>query len=186
MIDLTNRDSVQSSLFVEILLATPLRFSDHPEDFDIDGETYTALGNFLGVSNTRSQLRTAETDVTITLSGIPNSAIQDVLNTPLKGQPVRILRGFFDISTGNIIDEPQGRFLGFIDNFSISESLDVSNRSASNTVELICSSSVQVLSRKVSGRRTNPQSMKSLFASDTSFDRIPALEETTFAFGKTQ
>lgn len=196
MIDLTSYTGVKSSLFVRLSISeyrtTPggaftsqvLRFSDHSADFDIDGETYTSVGNLLAVSNSSSELRTSSNDVTVTLSGIPNSAIAEIVNSKIKGEPVRIYRGYFDLSTGNIIGTVQGRFRGFVNNYSLNEDFSVDDRLTSNTIQLVCASSVDVLRNKTSGRKTNEQSQKSFYPTDVSFDRVTTLENTTFDFGK--
>lgn len=196
MIDLTTYPAVKTSLFVRIQIdkyaTSPtgnfveevITISDHDTAFTINQEQYTNLGKLLGVSPSRNELRPSSSQVSISISGIPNSAIAEIVNSRIKGAPVRIYRGFFDVSTGNLIGDIFGRFRGFVNNYGLEEEYDVRDRASSNIIQLECSSSVDVLNNKFSGRKTNPQSMKKYFPNDTSMDRVPNLENTTFDFGK--
>lgn len=195
MIDLDNFVAVRTALFVRIdvekyavspgsaFVNQVLAFSDHVQPFVIDDQTYLNLGNLLNITASQNELRTSANTVTITLSGIPNSAIAEIVNSQIKSAPVSILRGYFNSTTTQQIGTVQGRFRGFVNNFSLQEDYDVDQRTASNTLVLQCSSSIDVLSRKHSGRRTNPESQRRYFADDASMDRVPTLEKTTFDFG---
>jgi hypothetical protein len=186
--------AVQSNLFVRVETnyyngsATPtiLRFSDLRTAYTINSEEYIGIGNFMGLTASSSDLQASEAEVVITVSGIPNSSIIEVLNSRLKGASVRVYRVLFDPVTGTKIDiagNPAGRFRGFVNNYSIQEEYDISARSSSNTIVLTCASAVGVLGRKQGGRKTNPESMKKFFPNDLSMDRVPTLENATFDFG---
>jgi len=195
MIDLSSYSAVRTALFVRIEIdeyrTTPtgtfseqvLRFSDHNAVYSIAGETYQNLGNLMGITATNSELRASSSSVTISLSGIPNSAIAEIVNSKIKSSPVRIYRGYFNPANDVQIGDMQGRFSGFVNNYSLQEDYDVDSRSASNTIILECASTIDILSRKTSGRRTNPESMKRFYPTDLAFDRVPTLENTTFDFG---
>lgn len=195
MINLSSYTAVRTGIFVRIDVdeyrTTPggsyseqvLAFSDHNANFTIDGQVYTAIGNLMGITATNNELRTSSNTVTISLSGIPNSAIAEIVNSKIKSAPVRIYRAYFNANTGSQIGDTQGRFRGFVNNYSLQEDYNVDTRDASNTIILQCSSTIDVLSRKYSGRKTNPESQKKYFPNDLSMDRVPALENTTFDFG---
>ena len=124
--------------------------------------------------------------MTITLSGIPNSSIQEIIASRLKGSTVKIYRGIFNSTTGallSITDNPVGRFNGYITNFNLAEEYDFDNKNASNTIVINCSSTVSILERRVAGRRTNTESMKYYYSSDVSMDRVSALSGAYFDFG---
>jgi len=78
---------------------------------------------------------------------------------------------------------PLARFRGFVNNYSLQEDYDNSTRTSTNTLVLVCSSSLDVLSNKVNGRKTNPYSQKRFYPDDLSMDRVPTLENATFDFG---
>lgn len=196
--NLTPYHSVQSNLFVRIQIdeyrtsafqeytAQVLRFSDLLIPYIINDEEYIGLGKFMAITSSSSEIRVSSSQVTITLSGIPTNSIGEVVNSKIKGAPVTVYRVLFDPSTGEKLDipgNPLGRFRGFVNNYSIQEEYDNTSKTASNTLVLTCASSVDVLSNKIGGRKTNPSSMKKFFPDDVSFDRVPNLENTTFNFG---
>jgi hypothetical protein len=198
MIDLTSYGSVQSNLFVRIEVSyykataastptsTVLRFSDLRENFQINGENYIGIGNLMGVSSSSSELRTSSGELTITIAGIPNTSIYEIVNSRIKGCPVRIYKCFFDADTGaklDIADNPTFRYRGFVNNYSLQEEWDSETRTSSNSIVLICNSSIDVLQNKVTGRQTNPQSQQKFFPTDLSMNRVPTLENATFDFG---
>lgn len=195
MIDLSSYPAVRTALFVRIQVdeyrITPsgsytsevLTFSDHNASYSINSEVYTALGNLMNVTASSNELRPSSNTVSITLSGIPNTSIGEIVNSKIKSSPVIIYRGFFNPTTGAVIGTPQGRFRGFVNNYALQEEYSVDDRSAMNTLVIECASSVDVLNNKFSGRKTNPQSMKSYYPTDVAFDRVPNLENTTFNFG---
>lgn len=196
--DLGSYTSVQSNLFVRIQVdeyrTTPggaytpvvLRFSDSVTTRTINGETYTPLGSLMSISSSSSELRVSGGNLNISISGIPNSSIAEIVNSKIKGCPVRIYRLFSNPTTLEVIDipgNPSGRYRGFVNNFSLTEELDNTNRTATNTITLVCASSVDVLQNKIAGRKTNPSSQKKFFPNDLSMDRVPNLENATFNFG---
>jgi hypothetical protein len=191
---------IQSNLFIRIQIdeyrTTPtgsytqqiLRFSDLNENFTINNEVYLGLGNFMNIGASRSEIRASSGELTIGISGIPNSAIAEIVNSKIKGAPVRVFRALRDPSTGTLLNlgsvsNPMGRFRGFVNNYSLTEDWDPDSRTSSNTINIVCASSVDVLERKTAGRLTNPASMKKFYPNDASFDRVPNLENATFDFG---
>lgn len=194
-------DHVRTALFVKIevdeylqsggnLAPTTLLFSDHYKDYLLDGDTYTALGDLMNVTSTLSELQSTSANVTIQLSGIPNRSLEEIIKSKIKASPVTIKRAFF-AHNGEFIDDstvtnPVGRFIGYINNYALEEEWDTSTRSSTNKITIECSSTVDVLSRKQAGRKTNPNSMKKYYASDVSFDRVPAILNENLNFGRSQ
>jgi hypothetical protein len=195
MPELSSYTSVKTHLYVRLQIDeyrttssgsyTPqiLTFSDDESSFTINSETYTPLGRFLTVTASTSDLRTTTNTCTISLSGIPANAIEEILYSKVKGAPIAIYRAYFDVSTGTQIGDTVGRFIGSVNNYSLEEDFDIESRTASNILQLECASNIGILETKIAGRKTNPQSMKSFFDSDTSMDRVPTLKEKIFNFG---
>jgi hypothetical protein len=195
---LIDYSSIQTNLFVRLQIdeyrtssagaytSQVLRFSDSRINYTINSEVYTGLGNLLGVTNSSSEIRPSSGELTITISGIPNTSIDEIVNSRIKGSPVTVYRAFFDVTTGTFINfgsEAYGRFFGFVNSYSLQEEYDIDARTATNTIILICNSSIDVLNNKTSGRRTNPNSEKSFYPNDLSMDRVPTLKNATFDFG---
>lgn len=196
--DLSAYDAIQSNLFVRLQIdqyrttssgsytSQILRFSDLNTSFTINGESYLGAGNLISISNSSSEISATGYELVITLSGIPNSSIFEIVNSKIKGSPVAVYRGLFNATTGellNIEGNPLGRFQGFVNNYSLNEEYDNVTRLSSNTLVLTCSCNVDVLANKIAGRRTNPQSQKSFYPNDLSMNRVPNLINATYDFG---
>ena len=162
-----------------------LRFSDYDSPVTINSEVYTALGEFLSVTSTTNELRPSENPVTIGISGIPTNSINEIVHSKIKGCPISIYRGYFN-QAGTLIGTITGRFIGSVNNYSIQEDFDIDSRTSSHILMLECASSVGILSQKISGRKTNPQSQKTFYPSDTAMNRVPTLKGTKFNFGAPQ
>jgi hypothetical protein len=166
-----------------------LRFSDYKGNVSINGETYLGLGRLVGISATTSELTSSTGSITITISGIPDASIAEIVNSRIKGSPVSVYRVVFDPATGQqlaIDGNPAGRFFGIVTNYTLNEEFDYSTRTSSNTIALECGSRTDFLTNKVTGRKTNPKSQKSFYPSDPSMDRVPNLIGANFNFGAPQ
>ena len=186
MTTLAAYSTIQTALFcrVDVPDYDTLHFSSFNRAVTINGESYTPLGNLMAVSESSSELRINQTQLSITISGIPDTSIAEILNNKIKGSAVEVWRVYFDATTGellNVVDNPAGRFQGIVNNYSLEE--DWSESGSSNTILLTCSSSVDLLANKVSGRRTNPNDQRALYPSDASMDRVLALANSNFNFG---
>lgn len=200
-IDFSSYTSIKNGLFVRIECPyyrvnsgdsysnEILRFSDLINPVYIDTEEYLGLGRLLSITSSSSEIKATNNDLTITLSGIPNDSIGEILNSKIKGSSVEIYRGFFDASTGivlNISGNPMSRYTGIINNFGLSEDYDSISRTSTNTITLMCSSFIDILGNTTKGRRTNPEDEKRFFPNDLSMDRVPNLATSNFNFGAPQ
>lgn len=198
MTTLSTLKAVESHLFVRIQVDQykssgtdtfhneVLKFSDKRDAYTINGEEYLGLGKLVSVTASNSELRSSSNQVSVTISGIPQSAIAEILNSKIKGSPLRIYRVLFDPITGEKLDiatNPLIRYRGFISNYTLQEDYDVVKRTATNTILLVCSSSIDMLNNKYSGRKTNPECENKYFPADKAMDRVPTLQNSTFNFG---
>lgn len=198
IIDLTSYSSVETSLFVRIGIenyrtspagattSQVLRFSDYDKQVTIDNEVYLPLGKLVSIGTSRSEIRSSGDSMTINISGIGQNSLNEILYSDLKGSYVNVYRMFFNNETGqplNIAGNPAGRFAGYINNYSITDELDVEELDGTFTINLECSSFINLLKSFVNGRRTNPVDQKYLYPNDTSFDRVPSLVGSNYNFG---
>jgi hypothetical protein len=187
--DLSSYRSIQSNLFVRINLSYTsniLRFSDTRDTVAINGESYTGLGQLMSITSSSSELKSTTRQITITISGIPNSSISEIMNSRLKGSKINIWRAIFDPATRQALDiagNPAGRFTGIVTNYALNEDFDAAARTATNTISIMCSGIVDVLANTTKGRRTNPQDQKLYYPNDTAMDRVPDLVGAYFDFG---
>jgi len=186
MIDLSNYTFVRSILFVKIEIPgqSVIRMSDYKTPLTVLGEEYDALGYFLGVTDTSSDLKITNSEVTITLNGVPNKSLAEFLAMPVKGSKVTVIRGLYDPKSEAMLaisGNPTGKFKGIVNNYSITDNQDGAN--ASSTITLICKTEVGMVSGRSAGRRTNPADEKLYFPSDLSMDRVPSLANAKINFG---
>lgn len=159
-----------------------IAFTDAEYTINYGGNRYDPLGTFLNITPTTSELRPTSDSITISISGIPTNAIEQIIYSKIKGSGIRIYRRISDVALGTDI-AIQGYFFGRVNNWSIQEQYDVEQRSSSNIVLLECSSNFSVLSQKIAGRKTNPVSNKRFFPLDEGMDRVPIIKGTKFDFG---
>ena len=159
-----------------------------------NGNTYQALGHYLGFDQIQDDLRPTNNALQITLSGIPidaseaglpgySSYIAFILNQKIKGSLVKIYRVFFNTTTNALLsDSTTLRFQGYISNYTITDGID--NKDNTRTVVCNVSSVNGILERRIVGRRTNGTDQKAFFPGDTGMDRVIAISNTSFDFGK--
>jgi hypothetical protein len=163
-----------------------LTFSDYHKDFSLGGTLYQGIGQLLSVTDTTNNLRAAPEELTLTISGIPEGNIADVLNNKIKGSKLDIYRAFFNSETAELLSiagNPAGKFRGVIANYSIVDDLEEGDSLGTFKIVLVATSVVDLLNNKVSGRRTNPIDQDALYPGDESFNRVPALAKANFNFG---
>lgn len=189
-LDLTSYNQIQSNLFVKIVIPSyqTVTFSDYHKDFDIDSVTYTGIGELLSVTNTTSSLRATSEELSIGISGIPTGNVSDFVDQKVKGSQCDVYRGFFDATTGQLLSisgNPSKKFSGVINNYTVDDQLGESGE-GSKIITITCTSIIEQLNNKVTGRRTNPVDQKELYPTDESMDRVPALAKSNFNFGAPQ
>jgi hypothetical protein len=147
----------------------------------IDGVSYLALGGLLMVGTQQRDLRVTSSDTTITLSGLTSDNMYLVLGTQIKGSTIEIWRGFYDDNYALV--NTVRRYKGVITSYSIHE--DLSENTDNFVISVNCSAYKTVLENRISGRKTNTSSWKQYNPSDISMDKVQALDNTYFDFGKT-
>lgn len=190
MINFSSYSHINAGIFVKIV-GTDFTwlFSDYIRSVSIEGDTYVGLGKLLAISNTSSELKASNNDLSITVSGVPNTSLSDVLSARVKGASITINRALFNSSTGallSITGNPLKRYIGIVNNYGINEEYDNQTRTAKSTVTFTCSSILDVLGNTAQGRRTNPEDQKVFYPNDRCFDRITKLIGSNFNFGAPQ
>jgi len=93
---------------------------------------------------------------------------------------------FTDPLTDNplaIAGNPIFMFQGVVTNYGFSEQYNEFSLDSSLVINLACSSLVDMLNTKITGRRTNQESMLQFYDTDTSFNRITNLIGRPYDFG---
>lgn len=146
----------------------------------IDETEYLALGGLLNIGAQQRDLRVTSFDTTITLSGLESENIYIVLKTPIKGSLIEIFRGFYD-NNYNLVNTVR-RFNGVITSYTITE--DRQDITDNFVISVNCSSYKTILENRVAGRKTNTNSWKEFYPEDVSMDKVSALDNVYFDFGK--
>ena len=181
--------SIKHCLLIDIVVNTTTYYlSNAFAPLTYLGNTYTQLGNFLGMSEIQDDLKATNNQINLQLTGIPTddsspSYMNIALNSNLKGSAVKIRRAFFN--AGNY-DPSQVylRFDGYISNFSLNENWDQDNKLTSSTIGIQCANIHAILEKKYTGRRTNETDQQFWYPGDTGMYRVKSLADTQFDFGK--
>ena len=181
--DLSNFPVIQTNLFVTIDVPDfeVLAFSDYDRTITIDSVEYVPLGVLVNVTESTDELRATAKELTISISGIPEDSVSDVLQNKFRGSEVKIQRAFFEPNTGSLLNiqgNPSGVFQGVVSNFQISDDLPQGEITGSLIINFNCTSFVELLQNKVGGRRTNPIDFE-----DSSMNSVSVLSKSNFNFG---
>ena len=145
---------------------------------------YTQLGSFLQLGQVQEDIKATNGDISITLSGVTDTYLDEVLTAPVKGGEVTVYRAFFNddytVDSANVFQ----RFKGIITNFGIEENVDVLEGDITHIVQVACSSINTILENKISGQRTAPADRNKFFPGDGTFNRVPDLMGVNFDFGR--
>jgi hypothetical protein len=147
---------------------------------------YSPAGILMSVSESVSELRATSVETAVGLSGIPIEYAQGVQAVRIKGSRIEIRRVFTDPLTDNplaIAGNPIFMFQGVVTNYGFSEQYNEFSLDSSLVINLACSSLVDMLNTKITGRRTNQESMLQFYDTDTSFNRITNLIGRPYDFG---
>ena len=180
--------SIRFAEFVRLTLpAQILTFCNAAGPITVNSITFTGLGSLLQIGEIQKNVKANSADLQISLTGIDPANIALVLGTQLKGSKVEIWRGFLD-SNNQIITSPSQQFFkryqGIINNVAINEDFNDELRQRIATCVVSSSSMRTVLDARVAGIKTNEQSWKQFYPTDTSMNRVAIIASTYFDFGK--
>jgi hypothetical protein len=192
----TTASSVRHCVLVKITINTSTyTLANTYGPIEWDSVTYTGLGHFLGFAEIQDDQRATNSQLQMSLSGIPKdpgeaglgtwtSYVSLILNTNIKGSRVEIYRAFFNQGLELVADNVSLRYSGYISNYTITDSTDINARQDTYTCVVNLSSVQAILERKITGRRTNATDQKALYPIDTGMDNVVAISNTAFDFGK--
>jgi len=143
--------------------------------------TFTALGNLLSVSGHQRDLSVTSYDTSITLAGVDETKLGQIIDSGVKGSRIQIYRGFYN-ANGVLVDVPKLRYTGIVTSYSLTE--DRVDNIDTFTLQINCSSYKTVLENRQAGRYTNSRSWNYFNPTDTSMDRVAGLNNSKFDFGK--
>ena len=186
MIDLRSFKAIETAVFIKWVIPNfeTAYLSDYNAPVTFGGNTYTNIGKLMSVSSTTTELKVSPGEVSIGLSGIPTNSVSDILSKEIKGSVIEIYRGFFNPTTHELLTlsgstNPTLKFKGIVTNYEVTDSFTYETNTFLTSITLTCNSIVEVLSKKISGRRTN----KADFPNESSMNRVQALANSNYNFG---
>jgi hypothetical protein len=178
-IDLTLGDQTYyiSTNRTPLTLTSPTTFTD---------QNYQALGWALNIGNITDDLKTNNGDMQISLSGIPDGLVNQILNNQVKGGKVSIARRMSndDYYATQVVVRSYIRYTGIVTNYQIEEDDSFLDRSRTYTCTITCANINTLMENRISGQRTNKSDRQKFYPGDISFNRVADLMNTSFDFGK--
>jgi hypothetical protein len=154
-----------------------------------NGHVYKQLGHFMTLGEIQDDLKATNNQIAVTLSGIPPdddtpNYLNIILNSNIKGSRIQIYRAFFDNQGFYTPSQVYLRFNGYVSNYSLNDTIDYDNKTATNNIQIQCNSILGILEKRYSGRRTNSNDQQRWFPGDTGMYRVKILSDAQFDFGK--
>lgn len=187
-----NSANIRYAEFVRMVVGkspttTTYTFCNAAATVTIDGIAFSGLGSFLGVGQVERNIKSTSTDMMVSLTGIDPANVAIILSANIKGSTVEIWRGFLD-SDNQIITSPTQQFFkrytGIINSVSITEDWNEQLRSRIATCSVSCTSMKRVLENYVAACKTSKTTWQALYPGDASMNRVDAISNTNFDFGK--
>jgi len=161
--------------FISVLLleiekpdGSTVRYTDNPYDLDYAGNTYSAQGEFISISETQLNSAVQISSVNIAINALTLSNVQTFGVTGIINKPVNIYRGFIDPDTNLLFGDSAGEnafllFKGRVAGYTIT------NNQTNADVQLQVSSQFVNFNRK-NGRRTNQNNFHREHPNDDSME----------------
>lgn len=141
-----------------------------------NGDDYTGIGSFGGVSQVEETSDLKATGITLQLSGVPPELLQVALAQIRYNRSATVWLGLLDLDTGALIDDPIILFEGRTDNASITESGETAS------IQLAVENRLITLDRPRERRYTS-EDQQTYYPDDLGFDFVPALQTKKIVWG---
>ena len=160
-----------------------VRLTNHYHDLTVDTKNYLATGEFLGFTEIANDLEVKDNSLDIQLSGVSSTFTSVMLGESVEGSLVSVFRGYYDESTGELVDDPFLRWSGRVNNFAINDDYNFTEDDAI-AITVSCKSLLATMLTKQSGRFTSPQGFEKFNSTDRSMEFVPSLVTFNPKFGK--
>lgn len=144
------------------------RVTTAPRDLIFQGNTFSALGDFGGVTTMRESSDLSADGVTLRLSGVPTARISEALTEQVQGRTAKLWIGFLD-SAYQLIADPAGPFTFRMDAFEV-------QLGDTAEISLTCESRA-ILWRQSAVRRYTDQDQQAAYPGDRFFEFVPQMAE---------
>jgi hypothetical protein len=140
-------------------------------DRQIEGNTYTGAGSLLGISGLDEVADLSAQSITVTLSGVDQTALALALAEPYQRRRLRVLFGVVNSTTSVEL------FSGQMNTMTIEDT------GSTSTISILVDSKLVELER-ASNRRYTSESQKSRHSTDTFFDYVARLQDRQLVWGR--
>lgn len=141
----------------------------------IDGDTYTGVGNFAGVSAIEETEDLRAVGFTLSLAGIDSTYVSAALQSIRQGLPAKLYLLLLD-SSRSVIADPVPLASGFTDVPTLMEGGDTA------TISISVESRLLELDKTGTSRYTDEEQQR-LWPGDRGFEFVPALQDAEVKFG---
>jgi len=187
-----NTNNIRVADFVRITTPTSTyRFASTPSALTIpavDSQPFDALGTLIKVGDAQRDIKSTSNETNFTLVGIDTAMLGFVLGQTVKGSKIESWHGFFNTAGELITTGGSGGlykfFSGYISTFSISEQWMEEARTFVGVITVSASSIQMILQNRTAGRYTNDNSWQFFTPGDTSMNRVAAITNLNYYFGK--
>lgn len=168
---------MRPAIFCEIEFDTGfLRVWSGIGSFSFDSKTWLGVGDLGTISVIQEGSDLTASGITLTLSGIPQDKLDNILDDVRQGNPIRCYLGMLDSSDVLVVD-PFKFFDGFTDVAGIEEGAETATLSITGENALI-------ILNKSSERRFTSEDQIFDFAGDLGFDFVPSIQEWNGVWGR--
>ena len=144
-------------------------------DLSWNGQTWTGVGNLMGISAVQETSEIQANGITISMNGIPSELISLALQEAEQGKSGKVYLGFLDES--GVIANPHMIFEGKLDIPAIQEEGEMS------TISITYESRLINLQRARESRFTNEEQQRE-YAGDLGCEFVPSMKEVTLTWGR--
>ena len=156
---LANQSQIRVLLIDITTPSSTIYYTTAPFDVDYSGNTYTAQGNFLGVSNVEENAELIITSCQLVISAIDTANITTYATSSIINKSVIVRSAYLDPTDNSIVGTPIITFKGKITGYTISDA------DATATIALEVASTFANFD-KTNGRYTNEGSFHREHAQD--------------------
>lgn len=187
-----NTNNIRMADFVRVTTpSATYRFATTPYPITVsavDSQPFDGLSGLMGIGDVQRDIKSTANETSATIIGIDTTYLAWALSQQIKGSLIEMWHGFFNTDGTLITTGGTGGlykfFTGYINSFQIAEQWMEEVRSYVGTITVSASSIQIILQNRTAGRYTNDNAWQFFNAGDTSMNRVPAIENVNYFFGK--
>lgn len=149
------------------LASNTVRLTTAYNDITFNGETWFAVGHFLGFTPVRETMENRITKLSVQLSGVDQSNISEFLSREYINRPIRVYLGFINFTGYTVIVDPFLLFDGLMSDVAINDD----PVGGTSIVVVDCVDHWEAFNTKP-GRHTNNDEQQSFFPGDAGFEFV--------------